>query len=78
MGVLGCPSTRSVIVGWQGTVWAGRPRRAVEKSAEAVVPAGIEVRREGPNAKSRCRTRVLARIATTAANPARGLRAMDA
>jgi hypothetical protein len=77
-GVLRCPSTRSVIVGWQGTAWAGRPRRAMEKSAEAVVPAGSKGRREGPNAKSRRRTRVLARIAPTAANPARGLRAMDA
>ena len=47
MGVLGCPSTRSVIVGWQGTAWVGRPRRTVEKSADAVVPAGSKVAGKG-------------------------------
>jgi len=46
----------------------------VEKSAEAVLPAGIvDVGWEGPNAKPSVRTFVLVAVALTAANPARGL-----
>jgi len=46
----------------------------VEKSAEAVLPAGIvEGGWEGPNAKPSARTFVLVIVALTAANPARGL-----
>jgi hypothetical protein len=42
-GVLGCPITVVVFVGWRRTVLAERLVLAVEKSAEAVVPAGIVV-----------------------------------
>ena len=49
-----------------------RPGRDAEKSAEAVVPAGIESR-EGPNAEPRRRPPVLAGVAVIAANPERGL-----
>ena len=47
---------------------------AAEKSAEAVLPAGIvDGGWEGPNAKPSARTFVLVIVAMTAANPARGL-----
>jgi hypothetical protein len=73
-GVLGCPSTLGVIVGWQGTAGAGRFGRAVEKSAEAVLPAGIvDGGWEGPNAKPSGKTFVLVIVALTAANPFGGL-----
>lgn len=39
MGVPGCPAI--VVVGWEGTAAVVRSLLAVEKSAEAVVPAGI-------------------------------------
>jgi hypothetical protein len=43
---------------------------AVEKSAEAVLPAGIvDGGWEGPNAKPSARTFVLVVVAVTAANP---------
>ena len=46
----------------------------VEKSAEAVLPAGIvNGGWEGPNAKPSAKTFVLVIVALTAANPARGL-----
>jgi hypothetical protein len=45
----------------------------VEKSAEAVVPAGIVDRWEGLNAKLSVSTFVLAGVALTAVNPVRGL-----
>ena len=61
------------IVGWCGTAAAGGRSLAVEKSAEAVVPAGIDGRREGPNAKPSVRTFVLVVVALTAANPSGGL-----
>ena len=51
---------------------AERLGRAAEKSAEAVVPAGIGSR-EGPNAEPRRRTPVLAGVVMSAANPERGL-----
>ena len=38
MGVAGCPT--AMVVGWEATAGAGRCPLAVEKSAEAVVPAG--------------------------------------
>jgi len=50
-----------------------RPALAMEKSAEAVVPAGIVDRREGPNAKPSVRTLVLVTVALIAANPFGGL-----
>jgi hypothetical protein len=61
-------------VGWCGTAGVVRLRLVVEKSAEAVLPAGIvEGGWEGPNAKPSVRTFVLVVVALTAANPARGL-----
>jgi hypothetical protein len=46
----------------------------VEKSAEAVLPAGIvDGGWEGPNAKPSVRTFVLVIVAMIAANPVRGL-----
>jgi len=46
----------------------------VEKSAEAVLPAGIvDGGWEGPNAKPSVRTFVLVIVALTAANPSGGL-----
>ena len=51
-----------------------RASLAVEKSAEAVLPAGIvDGGWEGPNAKPSVRTFVLVVAASTVANPARGL-----
>ena len=51
-----------------------RLRLVVEKSAEAVLPAGIVERGgEGPNAKPSARTFVLVIVALTAANPFGGL-----
>ena len=74
-GVPGCPSTAAgVFVGWRGTVGIVRPRLAVEKSAEAVLPAGVGVGGwEGPNAKPSAGTFVLAAVVLIAANPVRGL-----
>jgi hypothetical protein len=73
-GVPGCPVTLGVLAGWCGTVAVERLLLAVEKSAEAVLPAGIiEGGWEGPNAKPRCRTLVLMGWTLIAANPARGL-----
>jgi len=55
-------------------VAAARLLLAVEKSAEAVLPAGIiEGGWEGPNAKPSARTFVLVIVALTAANPSGGL-----
>ena len=39
-GVLGCPVTLGVLAGWEGTAMPVRVSLAVEKSAEAIVPAG--------------------------------------
>jgi hypothetical protein len=51
-----------------------RASLAAEKSAEAVLPAGIvDGGWEGPNAKPSARTFLLVIVAMTAANPARGL-----
>ena len=70
-----CPSAPfGAFVGWCGTVGAVRLRLAVEKSAEAVLPAGIVAGGwEGPNAKPSVRTFVLVVVALTAANPSGGL-----
>jgi hypothetical protein len=54
------------------TVVAGRLLLAVEKSAEVVVPAGLIVRWEGPNAKPSVRTFVLVVVALTVASPCCG------
>jgi hypothetical protein len=62
-----------VFVGWCGTVGAERFRLVVEKSAEAVLPAGIGGGWEGPNAKPSVRMFVLVIVALTAANPFGGL-----
>ena len=59
--------------GWCGTAVLVRASLAVEKSAEAVLPAGIDDRWEGPNAKPSVRTFVLVIVALTAANPFGGL-----
>jgi len=60
--------------GWCGTAGAVRLRLAVEKSAEAVLPAGVvDGGWEGPNAKPSVRTFVLVIVALTAANPSGGL-----
>ena len=64
---------RGVLVGWCGTVGTGRFRLVVEKSAEAVLPAGIVDGWEGPNAKPSVRMFVLVIVALTAANPFGGL-----
>jgi hypothetical protein len=67
-----------VFVGWCGTVGVVRLRLAVEKSAEAVLPAGVDVVGwEGPNAKPSVRTFVLVIVALTAANPFGGLSGRD-
>ena len=70
-----CPSASfGAFVGWCGTVGVVRLRLVVEKSAEAVLPAGIiEGGWEGPNAKPSARTFVLVIVALTAANPFGGL-----
>jgi hypothetical protein len=47
MGVLGCPVTLGVFAGWEGTVASERTLLAVEKSAEAVLPAGSMVAGKG-------------------------------
>jgi hypothetical protein len=59
--------------GWCGTAAFVRASLAVEKSAEVVLPAGSQSRREGPNAKPSVRTFVLVIVALTAANPLGGL-----
>ena len=47
-GVPGCPSgVRAPLVGWCGTVASARASLAVEKSAEAIVPAGSLVAGKG-------------------------------
>jgi hypothetical protein len=62
------------IVGWCGTVGVVRLWLVVEKSAEAVLPAGIvDGGWEGPNAKPSVRAFVLVIVALTAANPFGGL-----
>lgn len=67
-----------MFVGWRGTVGVERPRLAVEKSAEAVLPAGIvDGGWEGLNAKPSARTFVLVIVALTAANPFGGLSGSD-
>jgi hypothetical protein len=70
-----CPSAPvGALVGWCGTVRVVRSWLAVEKSAEAVLPAGIvDGGWEGPNAKPSVRTFVLVIVALTAANPSGGL-----
>ena len=70
-----CPSASfGAFVGWCGTAMLARASLAAEKSAEAVLPAGIvDGGWEGPNAKPSARTFVLVIVAMTAANPARGL-----
>ena len=70
-----CPSASvGALVGWRGTVTIVRSWLAVEKSAEAVLPAGIvDGGWEGLNAKPSVRTFVLVIVALTAANPFGGL-----
>ena len=64
--------------GWCGTAASVRASLAVEKSAEAVLPAGVGVGGwEGPNAKPSVRTFVLVIVALTAANPSGGLSGRD-
>jgi hypothetical protein len=46
-GVPGCPVTLGVLAGWCGTVAVERLLLAVEKSADAVVPAGIVIAGKG-------------------------------
>ena len=74
-----CPSAPcGALVGWCGTVSAVRCWLAVEKSAEAVLPAGIvDGGWEGPNAKPSAKTFVLVIVALTAANPFGGLSGRD-
>jgi hypothetical protein len=74
-----CPSASlCAFVGWCGTVRVVRRWLAVEKSAEAVLPAGIvDGGWEGPNAKPSARTFVLVIVALTAANPSGGLSGSD-
>ena len=71
---MGVPDAPSVwFAGWCGTAALARASLAVEKSAEAVLPAGIDYRWEGPNAKPSVRTFVLVVVALIAANPFGGL-----
>ena len=82
-GVPDAPSTRIArwfdasstrLAGWCGTATVERASLAAEKSAEAVLPAGIVAGGwEGPNAKPSVRTFVLVIVALTAANPFGGL-----
>ena len=68
------PRLFGAFVGWCGTARSVRRWLAVEKSAEAVLPAGIvDGGWEGPNAKPSVRTFVLVIVALTAANPSGGL-----
>ena len=67
------PAPLVLLVGWEATALAERLVLTVEKSAEAVLPAGSLVAGKGPNAKPSVRTFVLVIVAMTAANPARGL-----
>jgi hypothetical protein len=71
----GVPDAPSVwFAGWCGTAALVRASLAVEKSAEAVLPAGIvDGGWEGPNAKPSAKTSALVIVALTAANPLRGL-----
>ena len=46
-GVPGCPVTLGVLAGWQGTAMFERASLAVEKSAEAKVPAGSLIAGKG-------------------------------
>src|SRR6266511_3636517 len=69
-GCRGMPGRDGRRVGATGRV--ERRGRAAEKSAEAVVPAGI-VSREGPNVEPSGRTFVLVGAVMSAANPVRGL-----
>jgi hypothetical protein len=46
-GVPGCPVTLGVFAGWKRTVTSERALLAVEKSADAVVPAGSMVAGKG-------------------------------
>ena len=46
-GVPGCPVTLGVLAGWRGTAMFERASLAVEKSADAVVPAGIVIAGKG-------------------------------
>jgi hypothetical protein len=47
-GVPGCPSASfGAFVGWCGTAALARASLAVEKSADAVVPAGIVIAGKG-------------------------------
>jgi hypothetical protein len=74
-----CPSASfGAFVGWCGTARVVRRWLAVEKSAEAVLPAGIvDGGWEGPNAKPSAKTFVLVIVALTAANPSGGLSGSD-
>jgi hypothetical protein len=72
------PASVMLFVGWEATVVAERSSLTVEKSAEAVLPAGIvDGGWEGPNAKPSVRTFVLVIVALTAANPSGGLSGSD-
>jgi hypothetical protein len=74
-----CPSASfDAFVGWCGTARVVRRWLAVEKSAEAVLPAGIvDGGWEGPNAKPSAKTFGLVIVALTAANPSGGLSGSD-
>jgi hypothetical protein len=75
-GLHGCPGMpgrawRDRRVGWDGGVREGAARRGEVSRGRST--GGIDCRREGPNAKPRRRTPVLAGWTLKAANPARGL-----
>jgi hypothetical protein len=70
----GCP--RCPVLAVRGVVRDGGVREGVARRGEVSrgrITGGIAGRREGPNAKPRCRTLVLAGWMLNAANPARGL-----
>jgi hypothetical protein len=58
VGVVGCPSSPlGLFVGWEATVAVVRLLLTVEKSAEAVVPAGVVVVAGKGRTRSRARGR---------------------
>jgi len=73
MGVAGCLVGLGSFAGWGATTMVERLSFAVERSAEAVLPAGIVGGWEGLNVMPSERTSGLVIVALTAANPVRGL-----